>query len=100
MSSVSKSSNPVDASSNTFPVDTFNSQPTSTPSSLPYAATIAGTEKQSHVQVPEDSLDSERGITISPTMPRSLAEVEVSSEAIDSCFAQFVLLCRPSGVAC
>lgn len=67
-----------------------NTQSTLTPSSIPYSSTIAEQVELGHVQVPEDPLDSDYASTSNPTVPRSLGELEVSLDAIQSCFTLFV----------
>ena len=47
-----------------------------------------------HVQLPQDPLDSDFANSVNPTVSRSLGEMEISSEAIESCFTLFVLYLR------
>lgn len=77
--------------SSTRSKDTVNTQSTLTPSSIPYSSTIQEQDGLGHVQVPEDPIDSDFASTVNPTVPRSLGEIEVSSEAIESCFNLSVL---------
>jgi hypothetical protein len=77
--------------SNTHFKGTVKTQSTLAPSSIPYSSTIQEQEGLSHVQVPEDPLDSDFASTVNPTVPRSLGENQVSPEAIESCFNLFVL---------
>jgi hypothetical protein len=70
--------------------ETVKTQSTLTPSSIPYSSTIQE-QDLGHVQVPEDPTDSDFASTVNPTVPQSLGEIEVSSEAIESCFNLFVV---------